>query len=82
MITNKLEIVNFDYFKDYGIENSFSILAELEKKISKYRDGECEEIEAIKIGNERYVFFDFVQYIQSSNQLEQNKYVYEFSGTY
>lgn len=81
MKTNKLVIVNFEYFNDYGFENCFSILSELEQKISKCVNGDCEEIEAISYDEEGFALFDFVEYIPSSDTFQQNKYVYEFSGS-
>ena len=81
MKSNKLIITNYEYFNDYGFENCFSILAEFEQKISKCVNGECEEVEAISYDEEGFALFDFVEYIPSDNMFQQNKYVYEFTGS-
>jgi hypothetical protein len=82
MATNRLYIKNFDCFYANCFENSFSILAELEKKISKYSNGECEEVESIKIKDEIYVLFEFVEYLPSTRNNPQNMYVYLFTGSF
>ena len=81
MKTNKLIITNYEYFNDCGFENSFSILSKLEQKISKCINGECEDVEAISYDEEGFALFDFVEYIPSSNMFQQNKYIYEFTGS-
>ncbi len=82
MATNRLYINNFDCFNVNCFENSFSILAELEKRISKYTDGECEEVESIKLKDGVYVLFEFVEYLPATRNIPQNMYVYLFTGSF
>ena len=42
---------------------------------------ECEEVEAISYDEEGFALFDFVEYIPSDNMFQQNKYIYEFTGS-
>ena len=81
MKANKLIITNYEYFNDYGFEKCFSILAEFEQKISKCTGGECDEVEAISYDDEGFALFDFVEFIPAENIFQQNKYVYEFTGS-
>jgi hypothetical protein len=81
MKPNKLVLVNQEYFNNYGFDNHFSILYELEKKISEYKEGEAEEVLAISYDLEGFALFDFVTYQPAMNMFQHNSYVYEFTGS-